>query len=169
MPQAFSQKPWLSMWFHPKKTIRKIIQSNPKYGVAWLSAIYVLQSLFFFFNFWSFGLVAKAASLLIPSLLLSPVLGFVWMFFYGWIVRFVGRLLGGAASSSHVRAALAWSRLPAVITLIMWLFLLLIDPTSAFVQYPGGLIALFVNLILAVVQIWTFILFVESIPRNPSF
>jgi hypothetical protein len=169
MSRLFSQNPWFSMWFYPKTTIRKIVHINPKYGVIYLSALYMLQNFFFFLNFWSLGLETHVFSLLIPVLLLAPIVGFAWMFFYGWILKLTGRLLGGTAPASHIRAALAWSRLPAIITLVMWLFLLGVDPDSVFIQYPEGLVALFVTLILALVQIWTFVLLIESIREIQRF
>lgn len=161
--------PWLCMWFSPRKTIRWVVDHNPKYGVIWLSGIYVLQSLLFYLNFWSLGLRASPYVLLIPSLLLSPALGFVWVMFYGWILRFTGRWLGGKAFPSHVRAALAWSRLPLILSLLVWLFLWKLDPKNLFIQYGPGLISEIFMSSLFLVEGWAFVLFVQSLSVIQDF
>lgn len=169
MSQTTHPNPWLSMWTQPRETIRTIVQTNPRYGVFWLSTLYVLQSLFFFLNFQSMGLSFSLYYLLVPVLVLSPILGFLWLFFYGWLLKFTGHWLGGTAPKSHLRAALAWSRIPMSIALVMWFFLLIANPDYVFIQYVGGPSALFVNLILFILEIWTFVLFVQSVREVQHF
>ena len=40
--------PWFLMWLSPKDTIKKIVQSNPRQGFFFLSAIWFLQFFFFY-------------------------------------------------------------------------------------------------------------------------
>ncbi len=157
------------MWVRPRETIRWVVQTNPRYGVFWLSGIYVLQFLFFFLNFWSFGLSFHRYAVLIPSLVLAPALGVIWVWFYGWILLFTARWFGGKAPPSHVRAALAWSRLPMSISLILWAFLLLIQPDEVFVQHGPGSLALFLHMGIFFLEIWTFVLFVQAIREVQHF
>lgn len=161
--------PWLSMWGSPRKTIRRVIDHDPRYGVIWLSGIYVFQSLIFYLNFWSLGLRAPKYALLIPSLLLSPALGFVWLMFYGWIVRGVARWFGGRAPASHVRAALAWSRLPIAFSLLVWLFLWKLDSSSLFIQYGPGLASDILTGSIFFLEGWTLLLFIPALSEVQGF
>jgi len=161
--------PWRSMWIQPRKTIHLIIQTNPRYGVFWLSGIYVLQSLFFLLNFWSFGLTFSHNALLIPSVVLAPALGVIWICFYGWILHVTGRWFGGKAPASHVRSALAWSRLPMSLSLILWIYLFLTKPEEAFIQHGPRTFAPFFHLMIFSLKAWTLILFVQAIREVQHF
>ncbi|MCC6127913.1 MAG: YIP1 family protein, partial [Chlamydiae bacterium] len=132
-------KPWLSMWTAPRKTVRKLIETNPNYGVFWLSAAYMLQLVLFCLNFWSLGFKAPHYVLIFPSLLLSLALGFVWLFFYGWILHFTGHWFGEKAPTAHLRAALVWSKLPMTLSLLVWLSLWIYDPNGVFIQHGPGI------------------------------
>ena len=169
MPQGAHPNPWLSMWTQPKATIRGIVQTKPRYGVFWLSTIFVLQNIFYYLNFWSMGFDSRLYSILLPSIALSPLLGFVWVYFYGWILSFTGRWLGGTAPALYVRSALAWSRLPMFICLGMWFFLFVSNHDYAFIQYAGGPSAFFVNFITLIVEIWSFVLLFQSIREIQHF
>jgi Yip1 domain. len=161
--------PWRSMWIRPRETIRWIVQTNPSYGVFWLSGIYVLQSLFFLLNFWSFGLTFSHYALLVPSVILAPALGVIWVCFYGWILQSTGRWFGGKAPASHVRAALAWSRLPMSLSLILWVYLVLTKPEETFIQHGPRTIAPFFHIMIFSLEAWTLVLFVQAIREVQHF
>lgn len=161
--------PWRSMWLNPKETIRWIVQTNPRYGVFWLSSIYVLQSTFFFLNFWSLGLAFSHDKLWIPSVLIAPFLGVLWVCFYGWILRSTGRWFGGKAPPSHIRAALAWSRLPMSLALAFWIFFLLWNPEEAFIQQGPGNLAPLYHLFFLTLGLWSLFLFVQALREVQHF
>ncbi|HAB99176.1 MAG TPA: hypothetical protein DCE71_05085 [Parachlamydiales bacterium] len=164
-----SINPWRSMWLRPRETIRWVVQTDPRYGVFWLSGIYILQSLFFFLNFWSFGLTVHYYAILIPSLVLAPLLGVIWVWFYGWLLQCTGRWLGGDAPASHVRAALAWSRLPMSAAFVLWVFLFFQQPEEMFIQHGPGTLAPVIHTTLFLLEIWTLILFVQAIREVHHF
>ena len=169
MSQTVQINPWLSMWTEPRETIRSIVQTHPRYGVFWISASYVLQGIFFSMNYWSMGLSIPVDSLLVSALILAPILAFFWIFYYGWLLSFIGKRLGGHAPNSHLRAALAWSRLPMAISLVMWFLLLISNPDYVFIQYAGGASALFILLIQMILEIWSFILFIQAVREVQGF
>lgn len=162
-------RPWRSMWFQPRKTIRWIVETNPSYGIFWLAGVYILQSLLFFLNFWSIGFKFSHYAILIPSFLAAPLLGVLWIWFYGWILRSTGRWFGGKAPASHIRAALAWSRLPAGLSLLVWVFLFFYRPQEMFIQHGPGSLAAFVHALLFFFWGWTLVLFVQAIREVQHF
>lgn len=165
----FGLNPWGSMWLHPRKTIRSVVDSNPRYGVFFLSAIYVLQTLFILFNFWSLGFKFSHYTLLIPSILLTPFLGTIWIGLYGRILQFISRLFGGQAPRSHLQAALAWSGLPMILSLFLWGGLWLNDPDKVFIQYGPGSLVVLLHASLFILQLWTVLLFIQAIREVQQF
>lgn len=157
------------MWFHPRKTIRSVVDSNPRYGVFFLSTIYILQTFFVLFNFWSLGFKFSHYHLLIPSILAAPLLGMVWIGLYGRILQFVSRLFRGRAPRCHLQAALAWSRLPMTLSLLLWGGLWLNDPNKLFIQYGPGTLTLLLHASLFILKLWTIILFIQAIREVQQF
>ncbi|MBX9744588.1 MAG: hypothetical protein K2X08_05195 [Chlamydiales bacterium] len=161
--------PWRSMWVHPRKTIRWVVNSNPRYGVFCLSTIYILQTLFTLFNFWSLGFKFSHYILLIPSILLAPFLGVIWISLYGRILQFISRLFGGHAPRTHLQAALAWSRLPMVLSLLLWGGLWLNHPHQVFIQYGPGPLVVLLHAGLFILHLWTIILFIQAVREVQRF
>ncbi len=162
-------RPWLSMWIAPRRTVRALINTNPRYGVFWLSAAYMLQVIFFCLNFWSLQFKAPHYAFIFPSLLLSPALGFFWVLFYGWILCFTGRWFGGRAPAAHLRTALVWSRLPIILSLFVWVGLWIYDPSDIFIQYSPGNESLLVHGSLFFLKSWSLILFVPALSEVQGF
>jgi hypothetical protein len=165
--------PWISMWFHPRRTIRQVIASRPSYGVFWLVFIFALQNLLFYANWWSLGLRYSWGAVLAISVLLAPLIGLVWVYFAGWIFYFTGRWLGGAAPASHLRACLAWSKVPAVLGLVLWIVFLMAQAKTAFIQdgnlTSGWFSSLVINLTVLIVGIWSFVLLVQAVREIQGF
>ena len=161
--------PWATMWTSPRSTIRNIVNVNPSYGVFYLAWIYALQAYFFFASYWSFGLSFSFFPILLAGLLLAPLMGWIWVYFTGWILHLTGRWLGGQASMSHLRAAAAWSKLPASISLAMWLILMITGRNFVFIHGVSGPSTLFIHFILFILSIWSFVLLILSVQEVQGF
>lgn len=161
--------PWVSMWNQPRSAIRAIAYRKPAYGVFYLSAIYALQCFFFYANWWSLGLTPLGPFYLGLGVMLSPFLGFVWLYVMGAILSLTGRLFRGRASMAHLRSAMAWSSIPYSIALLMWLILFSVGPEPVFIHDYGMAPSIFVNLIGLIVGFWSFILLVQSVREVQSF
>jgi hypothetical protein len=161
--------PWMNMWAQPRVTIRTIVTSRPSYGVLRLATIYALQNLLFSANYWSLGFQFPFTAILLVSILLAPIAGIIWVYFAGWIFSFTGSWLGGRAPMSHLRAALAWSKLPSCISLLMWFILIVSKAESAFIQDVNGPSLIFGDLILTILGIWSLVLLVQSIREIQGF
>ncbi len=161
--------PWLSIWNQPKSTIRAIIHSNPTYGVYYLSAFYALQSFFFLLNWWSVGLENTFFTLLTGAVLLSPFVGFIWLYYIGFIFYLTGRWLKGSASAAHLRTVVAWSKIPHAINLIIWFILIFTNSETVFIQDGGGPSSIFINLIAFLLAIWSAILLVQGLSEIQEF
>ena len=110
--------PFFTIWTEPSATIRRIVETDPTRNVIALAAIGPAVGALA--NQWSKALDETAKlSVLWPievafAVAFAAVLGVVSLFISGAILRWSGGLLGGVASRVEVRAALAWSQMPAI-------------------------------------------------------
>ncbi|MBN1659069.1 MAG: YIP1 family protein [Anaerolineae bacterium] len=105
---------WLTIWIWPRRTIRQIVDVNPRYGflplvvlAGWARAIDTSSSR-------SAGDTMSLGGILATVAILGPVGWLIGVYVGAAFLRFIGARLGGEAESEEVRAALAWSALPSV-------------------------------------------------------
>jgi hypothetical protein len=161
--------PWIAMWSEPRTTIRVIVHNHSSYGIYYLAAMYALQSFFFYANWWSLGLIPHFQSILALAVAISPLLGTIWLYFTGGVYYLIGHALKGEASGRTLRAAIAWSTLPFTVSLLMWLSLFILEGSYVFIHEFMGPSSVFVNAILIIVSIWSFVLLVQSIREVQQF
>ena len=110
--------PFYTIWTEPRATIRRIVDTDPTRNVIVLVA--VGPALNALARQWSKALGNNAnLSVLWPlwvvvSVAIQAALGVLFLYIFGVIFRWSGRLLGGVASRVEVRAAIAWSQVPAI-------------------------------------------------------
>ena len=161
--------PWLRIWTQPRETIRNLLQTNLTYGIYWLAAVYSLQNFFYFSNYWSIGLSIPFYAILIAGIVLCPLLGVIWLYFSSWILYFTGRWLEGKAPRLQLRTAIAWSKIPTSLNLVMWFILLVSQSEYVFILDGGGPSSLFINFITASLGIWSLVLLVQCLREVQSF
>lgn len=161
--------PWFSMWNQPRSTVRTLTHSRPTFGVYLLSSVYALQSLFFYANWWSLGLKFNHSAIITAAVLLSPIYAIVWLYFMGYVYYLTGLIFRGQAEAIYLRTALAWSKVPYTVNLLMWFVLIFSSPAYVFVQDSQGPSSIFVNLIALIVGVWSFVLLVQSVREVQQF
>src|SRR6266404_6993065 len=125
---ADSISPFFSIWIEPRATIRRLADSDPTRNVLALAAIGpAINSLI---SQWSAVINGTAhPSVLWPfwvafNVAVQAAFGILFLYIFGAVFRWSGSLLGGTATSVEVRAALAWSQVPAIVAEIILLFAL---------------------------------------------
>jgi len=129
---------YLSMWFRPRLTIRRVLEHNPYQGVRLLATILALENFFFYANSWSLGLRMNYLAVILVGVVVSPFWGAVWLWITSHIFYYTGRWLGGSAPIESLRTAMAWSKIPAVGILISWGCIIAIARDEAFIYAGGG-------------------------------
>ena len=110
--------PFFTIWTEPRATIRRIVDTDPTRNVIALVAIG--PAIGALASQWSKALGNNAnLSVLWPlwvvvSVAIQAVLGVLFLYIFGVIFKWSGSLLGGVASRVEVRAAIAWSQVPAI-------------------------------------------------------
>ncbi len=167
--KQLGMNPFFTMWASPNKTIRAIIDYNPNLGFYFLSAITALQSFFFIFTYYELRFPIHYLLTLAIAIVLSPFVGAIWLYFLSWVLHFTGKWMKGRAPFSHVKAALAWSRLPLIIDLLMWFILSAFVSGYVALQYTSPTSILFINLISSITAIWAFVLLVQALREVQGF
>jgi len=115
--------PFLSIWTQPRATIRGIVDTDPTRNVIALAATGpALSSLL---RQWSAAMNGTANQSVLWPLFVAfnvasrAVLGILLLYVSGVVFRWSGALLGGTASRTEVRTALAWSQVPGIVVAIV--------------------------------------------------
>jgi len=165
-----------SIWFHPRRTIRAIVDTDPFYGVLLLAmaagAANAIMEVAALPGPAPIGSSIFAAGLLAGSA--GAVLGIAWLYIFGWLYRWVGGWLGGRAKTQEVRAAIAWVEVPTLALFLLWLigYLWAPDPEAA-AGGSGELIRLvgivFLSLLAVVVWVWRTVLACQTLAEVHRF
>jgi hypothetical protein len=145
--------PVVAMWLHPRRTVRRLIDSDSGHAVNRLAALSGLASAAFLLLAGSErSLLAQQGAVFgILFLTAGAALGLATVYvgaaFFGWL----GSLFGGQGWGNELRTALAWSLLPITAG-----FLLLIAPETLHVS--GVVLAA----VAALLWLWTTVLWVLS-------
>ncbi|HWX82691.1 MAG TPA: YIP1 family protein, partial [Xanthobacteraceae bacterium] len=115
MRDASSRSPWTTLWLSPRETIVRILATRPRHLVLPLAA---LGSIAGYYGLLVSGGVAGLLAdwrFWLGFLLLGAVIGIVWLYLSALILSWIGRLLGGDASTLELRAVVAWSAVPSIL------------------------------------------------------
>jgi hypothetical protein len=106
--------PWFSIWTQPRNTIQQVVDEDPQRMVLLLVILPTLMQscTTFIINilhgrqltilpFFIIGVICSIASIII-------------LYFHSAVTRWTGKWFDGQASSENIRAAIAWSMVPAI-------------------------------------------------------
>src|SRR5579871_6607101 len=155
------RSPWLTVWLSPRQTIERLVATRPTYFVWPLAVLGTLAS------FYGQVSVIDGAGYLVSwqlglsLLVFGVVAGSVWLYVSGFMLSWVGRLLGGQASALHMRTVFAWSMVP---TIAGFLIVLAIGVTAGRGDALDS-----VPLLVAAFSLWSFIVFLLMLGRIQHF
>jgi hypothetical protein len=164
---------WVTIWYQPRATIRRIVATNPKkfvVGIAWMAgALAALDAQ-----------VAVATIDYPPDIPHLPRLGPIGVAIaailfglasvvslYGGaaLYRWASHFVGGTADAIEVRAALAWSQVPG-----LYLEVVIIIATALGLYTPSVSGAVFpLSLIETIVGVWVFVITLKCLGEVNRF
>jgi hypothetical protein len=121
MGDKLSINPWTGMWVRPRETIRAIIQTNPGYMYPLLCFIYGFPMALQMAQNFSLGDRFHVAGIVIVALILAIVLGAVMINIAAALFSWTGKWIGGIGTFQQIRAAVAWSNVPSVVNIAIWM------------------------------------------------
>lgn len=115
--------PWRSMWIKPRETIRDVAEETPNKALWLLAWIYGFGSLLGSFQSLNVAPAVGMGLALLIAIVLAPFWGMLIFAVWSWIILWVGKLLKGAGTFKTIRAAYAWSCVPLIVNVPLWLIL----------------------------------------------
>ena len=119
-PNEMVLNPWTSMWLKPRATIQQIIDDNPERSVLLLSAIVGIGSVLDRASMKSSGDNMGLTMILIMAVIAGPIGGIFSLYIGSALLRWTGGWIGGDGTSEDIRAAYAWSGVPLIWAMILW-------------------------------------------------
>ncbi len=109
------------MWTKPRRTIQHIVDTNPEHMIVPLAALVGVSTALNAASDRSMGDTVEWPIIVVLAALVGPILGLAGLYIFAELLRWTGGWIGGQASSQHIRAALAWSQVPSICALPLWI------------------------------------------------
>jgi signal peptidase I len=113
--------PWLSVWWHPRNTIERIVATDPKRCVLLLAAIGGVSQTLSQAIYGGFTIDLIDWRLITIGAVTGAILGVFTLYVSAVFFSWSGRILGGHAPPSAMRAVLAWGSAPLLIGIVICL------------------------------------------------
>lgn len=168
---------WSSMWLNPRKTIRQVVDINPRLHLLLLSSLGGIGQTLTNAASRAMGEQIPVPQLILLCVILGPLSGLITITIGGWLITWLGNLFGGTASRAETKAALAWSWVPFAATLPLWIARYILFGRELFlkdmpmVQGEPVLNALWTlsELIDSVLAIWSLLLLFHAVAEINRF
>jgi hypothetical protein len=169
--------PWLSMWIKPRATIQQIVDHDPVRLVLVLAAISGFSEALDRASMKNMGDSLEWPMIIAIAAFVGPLVGIVGLYIGGALIRWTGNWMGGNSSSENIRAAMAWSSVPVIWSLVLWIPELAIFGPELFTSETPkmdenfSLIILFVSFAVVelILGIWAFVVFLKSLGQVQGF
>lgn len=172
-----SQNPWVSIWFNPRATIARIVATNPNRSLWILAAIYGFTSILNLFQSGTVGTQLSPLAILLIAVIFSPLWGYVSFAVWSGFVAWTGKWFKGKAKFSAIRAAYAWSCVPFVFHIPLWLWMIFQFGKQLFNNFPdqnlltqSQVTLLFIIMIVKLVlAIWSLVIYVNALAEVQDY
>jgi signal peptidase I len=161
--------PWLTVWFKPRRTIERIVASDPRRHLWFLAALMPLGNLLTFLPMPQATRFLLDWRVILAALVLLPIMGMIGLYIQGFCFKWIGRMFGGRAPSPHLRAAIGWGFLPMALGGALTVLLVAVSGyASPGLFGPLGASPL-IDLIVSVAAIWGTIAVAVMLARVQNF
>ena len=169
--------PWLSIWRHPRATTRQILAGDPGRNVWLLAALAGIAHGFSSAGTDNAGDEMGLMVIVMTSVIGGAISGVLGLWLGSHVVRWTGSWIRGRATLTEVRGALAWSGVPTIWTLPVWLLAIALFGQPLFTKAgvdlstSGGLaiVALVIFVGLSVVAIWHIVVSLKCLAEAQGF
>jgi hypothetical protein len=152
--------PWKEVWLHPRNTIKAILKYNPAYMVLPLAALAGIANSAIEFELMD-GIIGGSS--FIGSSIVAALLGIVSLYISGFLLSLTGSWLKGKANALKLRAAVAWSGVPIVASILLFI--------PQFFALNSGAIGTWAtsSLVSLALGIWSLVLYIGMIAEVQKF
>lgn len=165
------------MWLRPRATIQHVIDTAPSRWVIVIAMISGISSALDRAALRESGDVFSVATIFGLAIVLGPIGGIIQLYLFGGLLRWTGSWIQGEAEYEEIRAAIAWSSIPIVWSIWLWVPSVLIFGEELFTSETPMLDAdpfLAVQLIAFgfvefAIGIWAFVIFLLALAQVQRF
>lgn len=175
--QDESSNPWLSIWVRPKQTMVKILRENPNRSLWLLASVYGFSSLLNFFQSISLGAAASILPLFVIAILFAPIWGYIFFAIWSSVVWLTGKIFKGQGSYQAIRSAYAWSCVPFVCNIPLWILMVLVFGQQLFLNFPEGQllndmqVTILFGILIAkiLIAVWSLVIYLNTLAVAQQF
>jgi signal peptidase I len=164
---ATQPSPLISVWLKPRQTIDRILATQPRYLVLLLASLGTISG--FAAEMLGFGVTDQILNwrVLLGLIIVGAVAGVVFLYPTALVFNWIGRFLGGRASTLDLRAVLAWSMVPGIFGFIVVLAILVALRFSG-VSVSNGL-SLALQGVITLCGLWSLVILLLMLSRVLGF
>ncbi len=165
------------MWVRPRETIRAIIQTNPGYMYPLLCFIYGFPMALQLAQNFSLGNSYSVTGIVVGCAILAIILGAIMINIATALFTWTGKWIGGVGTYQQIRAAVAWSNMPSVVNIAIWMINLAVFGVRIFrndfveTQFVGKELSIifFTAVVQLVVAVWAFVITLKALGEVQGF
>ena len=170
-------QPFKTIWLHPRRTIRQLVAHNPELYVVPLVCLAGIVNVLDRASQRNLGDRWSLATILGIAFLLGPLGGLFALWIFSHLIRITGNWIGGTAPREHLNTAIAWAKVPAVVTLPLWLLLLALFGFEMFTSETPRMDAepmifallIAVGIVETILSIWAFVLLCNTVAEVQGY
>jgi hypothetical protein len=171
------ENPFLTIWTRPRATIRAIVDTDPTYRVLALTSASGIVGALNNAAQRNAGDRLPVSAILGMAIVVGPIGGLIGLYVGAWFLGLSGRWLGGRADSEDIRSALAWSAVPTLVVIPIWIIQLAVFGhemfTSAMPSVEANPLLYIVVIATAVAEtvlaIWSFVIVLKTLGEVQGF
>lgn len=168
---------WTLMWFNPRKAIQIIVATNPHHHVLLLTVLSGISQTLGNAEASGLGDLIPVNQLIFMCITIGPLGGIVTLYLLTFLIHYTSHKIGGVAEKQEIRAAIAWSWVPIVTLMPLWLvkYILfrneLFSNEKTYIQSQPVLANLYsiLNFVDFVIAIWSLVLLYINISQVNQF
>ena len=127
-------KPFRTIWTRPRDTVRRIIAENPELHVVLLVCLAGIGQTLDRASMRNAGDNMPMAAIIGVACVFGPLGGLLSLWVGSHLIRLSGTWIGGAGSREHIKTAIAWASVPAVVALPLWIPQILLFGSDMFTE-----------------------------------
>lgn len=176
-PNGQKLNPWISMWTRPRATIQQIIDENPERLVLLLAAIGGFSEALDRASMENLGDKMGLPMIFAIAAVGGPIMGVVGLYIGSALLRWTGEWIGGKGTSVTIRAAMAWSNVLIVWSMLLWIPSLAFFGHEFFSSEIGSIednplmlfILMGIGTVEIVIRIWAFVAYLKCLGQVQGF
>ncbi len=177
MKEPYTLNPWFTVWTKPRATMRAILDTDPKRMVVLLAALAGIGGALDMASLWDLGEMFSVPAIILTSICAGSATGIIMLYLSGALLSWTGTWLKGQATARDARAAVAWSTVPEIWALLLWIPELALYGRGLFVSDMSDLygrpvlilVYLFFILIELIISVWAIIVYIKCLAEAQRF